>query len=93
MPVKAGIATFITFLTTGLLTMSPYILTWAIQRRPVHPWPYVLAISALQLFSLGLAKGKVIGLSPWKEAFQFMGLGAVGTSIGFAIGLAFQELA
>lgn len=30
-PIKCGIATFITFLLTGTLTLSPYIVTWAFQ--------------------------------------------------------------
>lgn len=85
-PVKCGVATFIIFLLTGTLTLSPYILTWAIQGSEVHPWPYVLGISAVQLFSLGFSKGRIVGLNAWKEASQFVLLGATGTTIGYFIG-------
>lgn len=66
MPIKCGLATFVIFLTTGMITMSPYIYTYWINQSKEHPWPYVLGISGLMLLSLGLAKGKIVGLNPWK---------------------------
>ena len=90
MPVKCGIATFFVFLTTGMITKSPYIYTWWIMGQTGHPWPYVLGISAFMLLSLGFAKGRIVGLNPWKEAIQFVTLGAAGTTIGFFIGWGFS---
>lgn len=90
LPVKCGIVTFFAFLISSSISFTPYIFTWAIQKSESHPWVFVLIISGVQLVSLGLAQARIIGLTLWKSAVQFVLLGVISTSIGFVIGKTMQ---
>jgi len=63
---KCGVVTLIAFMLFGVLPALPYIISYGIIGSDSQQLAAVLAIGAVELFSLGYAKAAMIGLNPWK---------------------------
>lgn len=64
---KCGIATFFSFLFFGLLPIVPYLVSVEIMHENTQEWVPVICLGAVELFSLGVGKGALIGLSRLKS--------------------------
>ena len=79
----------IAFMVLGGLPAVPYFISWGIAKSNAPQLIPVIIIGVLELFSLGMAKAIMIGLSPIKSGLETLIVGAVITATSYAIGLAF----
>ena len=67
------------------MTAFPYILNEIIAIKVVL-WPFVIALTVIELLSLGLIKSQLLGLNKVRAAGEILLMGAVATAVGFGIG-------
>lgn len=79
----------IAFMVLGGLPAVPYFISWGIAKSNAPQLIPVIIIGVLELFSLGMAKAIMIGLSPIKSGLETLIVGAVITAISYVIGMAF----
>ncbi len=66
---KCGLVTFLSFIILGAIIALPYVFSWGILGLDSQQTTPVIAIGAIELFSLGFAKAAIIGLNKWKAGF------------------------
>ena len=72
----------------GALPALPYIIGYLIVGSDSQQLAAVLVIGVVELFSLGFAKAKMIGLNPWKSGLETLVFGVAIAGIGCGLGYA-----
>lgn len=84
-PLRAALATFVAFSICGFIPLVPFILGTS------HfdiKFGVSGALAALTFVALGVGKGLVLGLSPWKAGLQTLGLGGGAAILAYGVGVA-----
>ena len=66
-PLKCGLATLLSFSLFGFITASPYIVGYIDPSISTSLWPFVVAISVLELIGLGFVKSVILGIGRVKS--------------------------
>lgn len=86
-PIFTGLATFISFLTFGVIPLIPFILGTTLDAGSAFQWSAFGAFVALVI--LGLLKWRVIGANIWSSLFEVVLVGSVAALIAFYVGSLF----
>lgn len=83
-PVIGGIVMFLSYFVAGLVPLAAILLF------PMNYSRNVAIVAALScLLVLGYVKGKVVGVSPLRSAFEVFVIGGIATVIGIVVGNVF----
>ncbi len=84
-PLKSGLLMLVSYAIAGLVPLLPVVFLG-------YPGALILSIvlALIGLFLLGYAKGRLLGISPWRGSFKILIVGGLATGIGVLAGLAFS---
>lgn len=87
-PTKRGMATFLSFVTIGLLPLVPFLAGFSGQTAVAGS----VALTAGALFSVGAARG-LITVQRWhRGGLQMLLVGGIAAAVAYAVGFAVQRL-
>jgi VIT1/CCC1 family predicted Fe2+/Mn2+ transporter len=84
-PIINGILMFFSYILAGLLPLLPVVLAGYPESLV-----YGVLIAFAGLFTLGWAKGKILGTSPIKSGLKILLIGGLATMAGITIGSFFE---
>ncbi len=84
-PIINGILMFFSYILAGLLPLTPVVLAGYPESLA-----YGVLIAFIGLFTLGWAKGKILGTPPLKSGLKILLIGGLATMAGIAIGSFFE---
>lgn len=87
-PFKHGFATFISFVTAGLIPLLPYVLN--LHKNMLFPLSILL--TALTLFIAGALRSKVYPKPWYKAGFEILSIGSLAALSAYFIGLFLEGL-
>lgn len=82
-PLKAGAATFFAFLLVGLMPLLPYVFAEAI---PFSPFFASIVLTGVAFFSVGTAKGVVVGRRAWQAGVETLLMGGGAATVAYLVG-------
>jgi len=82
-PLKSGFSTFTAFVLIGILPLIPFFLFNGDQQ---DIFTFSCIIASCAFFGIGLSKGWVLGIAPWKPALSTLLSGAAAASLAFGMG-------
>jgi len=87
-PFRHGLATFIAFVTAGVVPLVPYIFSGMAADRFV--WSTVLSLAVL--FGVGAARARVGTGSWWSNGLEMLGLGVLVGAVAYGSGVVISTL-
>ncbi|MBS3805057.1 MAG: VIT1/CCC1 transporter family protein [Oleiphilaceae bacterium] len=86
---RHGLATFIGFVTPGVIPLLAYLLPI----EPSHQFPVATGLTLLALFLVGAGRGVASQLTPWKAGAEMLVVGALAASVAYGVGALGSALA
>lgn len=80
---RHGLATFVGFVTPGVVPLIAYLLPIADEYR----FPLAGAMTLVTLFVVGAARGLVATLSPWRAGAEMLVVGALAAAVAYGVGV------
>jgi vacuolar iron transporter family protein len=80
-PEEGGLIMFVSYIIAGLIPLLPYLVMYS----PITMWISISA-SMLALLALGLAAGRLLNISVWRNAWRTFLLGGLAIVVGMVIG-------
>lgn len=85
-PVKAGLATFISFVVIGFIPVLPYIVASQLGIEEGSLFTISSILTGLAFLVVGFVEGSVTGRNRWWSAFLTLMVGAIAAVIAFVVG-------
>ena len=85
-PVKAGLATFISFFIMGIIPLLPFLFTIFAPSPRDNQLFYSVALTGIALAIVGFVKGEIVKKHPIKASFETLLIGGVAATIAFFVG-------
>jgi vacuolar iron transporter family protein len=88
-PLRAGLATFIAFSICGIVPLLPFLFG-------IGEFDTMFLVSAglgvATFFALGMGKGRVVGISPFRSGLQTLAVGSAAAVLAYAAGFLIHSL-
>jgi VIT1/CCC1 family predicted Fe2+/Mn2+ transporter len=81
-PIRHGLATFVAFVTAGVVPLVPYVFADADTNR--FAWSTVVSLGVL--FTIGAARARVGTGTWWANGLEMLGLGAIVGAVAYCSG-------
>lgn len=81
-PVFAALLMLMSYFVAGMIPLTPFLL-FSLNKAIIIS----IGLAFISLFLLGVAKGKVIGVSKFKSGLKILIVGGVATTIGILVGV------
>jgi len=88
-PMKAALVTFAAFAVFGFFPLLPFLLGDAHFSRAFET---SIGFAAAAFFTLGLAKGSLLGLPPLRAGWQTLAIGGLAAALAYTTGLGLRAL-
>lgn len=85
-PIKAGLATFFSFLLIGLIPLLSFIFAFISPILIGYELILSSILTAIALLTVGWIKGEVVGKHPLRAALETLLIGGVAAIIAFLVG-------
>jgi len=92
-PVKAGLATFFSFLVVGFIPLLSFVLAYFIPSLDSSKFLLSFILTGVALFFVGLVKGEVVKKHPIKAAIETLIIGGIAAILAFAVGYLLKGIA
>ena len=92
-PVKAGLATFFSFLIVGFIPLLSFVLAYFIPSLDSSKFVVSFILTGFALFFVGLVKGEVVRKHPIKAAIETLVIGGIAALLAFFVGYLLRGLA
>ncbi|WP_207308847.1 VIT1/CCC1 transporter family protein [Marinobacter salicampi] len=80
---KHGLATFIGFVTPGVVPLIAYLIPISDEYR----FPLAGAMTLVTLFVVGAGRGLVATLPPWRAGAEMLVVGALAAAVAYGVGV------
>lgn len=91
-PIRAAAATFVAFVTMGVLPLLPFVYLLAAGRLP-DPSAWSAAATGAAFFSIGALKSRFVGRTWWASGLETLGAGGAAAGIAYLVGRLLQGVA
>ena len=85
-PLRAALATLLSFVIAGAVPMLVYLLGLALPIASQAAFPIAIGCSALALFGLGAAKVLVTERAAWKSGLEMLLVGGLAAGVAYLVG-------
>ena len=92
-PIKAGLATFFSFLIIGFIPLLSFVLAIFIPSLTKIQFPLSIFSTAIAFLLVGAIKGEVVKKHPFRSAIETLFVGGIAALIAFAVGYFLRGLA
>ena len=92
-PVKAGLATFFSFLIVGFIPLLSFVLAYFIPSLDSNRFIISFILTGFALFFVGLVTGEVVKKHPIKAAIETLIIGGIAAILAFFVGYLLRGLA
>lgn len=92
-PIKSGLATFISFVIMGFLTLLSFVLAIFIPDIEENQFIYSTILTGLALVIVGIIKGEVTKKHPFRSALETLLIGSIAAALAFGAGYLLRGLA
>jgi VIT1/CCC1 family predicted Fe2+/Mn2+ transporter len=92
-PIKAGLATFFSFLVIGFIPLLSFVLDYFIPSIGNAKFILSFVLTGFALFFVGLVKGEVVRKHPIKAAIETLIIGGIAAILAFVVGYLLKGLA
>jgi vacuolar iron transporter family protein len=84
---KSALNIGISYITGGLVPLSPYFFT----SSPIVALKISVAVTLICLFTFGFFKSKITGINPWSGALRVTLIGALAAAAAFSVAKLFES--
>ncbi len=92
-PVKAGLATFISFVLIGFIPLLSFVISYFFPVVSPNKFVFSFILTGIALFLVGLVKGEIVKKHPLRAALETLLIGGIAAVIAFLIGFGLRSLA
>lgn len=85
-PLKSAFATFVSFITVGMVPVSPFIVGFFTSITPSEQFTYSLIATACAFLLTGFLRGKVTGENSIIAALETLVIGSIAAAIAYYVG-------
>lgn len=86
-PWKAGLSTFVAFLSVGMIPLAPFLLNWALPGLIANPFTWSSAGTAVAFFLIGAAKSRYVARVWYRAGLETLLVGASAAALAYGVGL------
>jgi len=91
-PLKAGVATFISFYMVGLIPLLTYLANWVSPGLISHPFFWSCGLTGLAFFWVGAAKGKFVDQSRLVSGLETVLIGGLAAAMAYGVGVILKDM-
>lgn len=92
-PVKAAMATFVSFQIFGLIPLLPFVWQWLVQPDASLLFPASIVLTAAALFGVGAFKCRFVPQHWWWGGLETLAVGGSAAALAYAVGVLLRGLA
>lgn len=86
-PWKAGLSTFIAFLSVGMIPIAPFLLNWAMPGLIAKPFTWSCTGTGVAFFLIGAAKSRYVPRSWYRAGLETLLVGGAAAGLAYGVGL------
>ena len=91
-PLLNGLATLVSFIVAGVIPLMVYLIGMATPIEQSTAFPVSMALSALALFGLGMAKVLVTRQNPIRSGLEMLSIGGLAAVVAYGVGVLLKGL-
>lgn len=91
-PGMAGFVTFMAFLLSGLLPLTPFLVNWWREGLIADPFSLSVAITMLAFFVVGAMKGRYVEQSWYRSGLETAVVGGIAALLAYGVGVLLGDL-
>ncbi len=91
-PLGSGLVTFTAFVLAGFFPVFPYVLAFITPTPVASAFMLSVGITAMALFSIGVARRFMTRQPWWQSGLEFLGLGGLAAACAFFVGYILRGL-
>ena len=91
-PLMSGLVTFTSFVLVGFLPVFPYVLAFLKSSLITSAFILSIGVTAIALFSVGVARRFMTRRSWWQSGLEFLGIGGLAAACAFFVGYILRGL-
>lgn len=91
-PLLNGLATLVSFIVAGVIPLLVYLVGMAVPIEQSTAFPVSMALSALALFGLGIAKTLVTRQNPVRSGVEMLSIGGLAAVVAYGVGVLLKGL-
>lgn len=92
-PIKAALATFVSFQIFGLIPLLPYVWQWLVQPGLSELFPVSIVLTVGALFGVGAAKCRFVTQRWYWGGLETLAVGGSAAALAYAVGVLLRGLA